>query len=165
MTRFWRVLDVELLWFQSSWMLHSGVVVSGTGLQLAPQGVWYRPKHGWVWGRFQCNLTTTKTLSTGKLELLVSQRRKHVNGRGQLKNETHLEGEWCVWWLVPYLVSWLGLSPFTFITIRKKILRPVVPHYDDTTDLRTVQTPMIDMTQNTNFERLMFFSWWLIDVP
>ena len=26
-------------------MLHSGVVVSGTGLQLAPQGVWYRPKH------------------------------------------------------------------------------------------------------------------------
>ena len=101
--RFWRVLDVELLWFQSSWMLHSGVVVSGTGLQLAPQGVWYRPKHGWVWGRFQCNLTTTKTLSTGKLELLVSQRRKHVNGRGQLRNETHLEGEWRVWWLVPYL--------------------------------------------------------------
>ena len=58
--------------------------------------------------------------------------------------------------LVARPISWLGFSPFTFSTIRKKILRPVVPHYDDTTDLRTVQTPEIDTKKDT-FNGLFFF--------
>ena len=129
-----------------------GVVVSGTGLQLAPQGVWPCPQRVLdpiVWNAdfslVGCEARQNSAgMSAGQADpghkpLPEVAWATAIDASTTVEISSHEKlncWEWCPRVPVSPSCSVNG-SRFPLTGARKKILRPVAPHYDDKTHLRT----------------------------